>query len=82
MTCCSVLLFGIASGYRPQPSGSYAGSAVGMNFSSFSANGLNSAGSTWLLTNGAPSFRAVPPRQAADMMRLKSPRNTSGVGTI
>ena len=35
--------------------------------------GWNRAGSIWLFTNGAPSVRAVPPRQAADMMRRKSP---------
>ena len=47
-----------------------------------SAMGWNSAGSIRLLTYGAPSVRAVPPRQAADMMRVKSPRRTSSVGTV
>ena len=34
------------------------------------------------VTNGKPSVRAVPPRHAADMIRRKSPRSTSCVGTV
>src|SRR5436190_1388828 len=47
-----------------------------------SAMGLYSDGSTRLFTYGAPSVRAVPPRQAPDMVRVKSPARTSAVGTV
>jgi hypothetical protein len=47
----------------------------------FSESGWNNPGSTWFFTNGAPSVRAVPPRQAADIIGVKSPLSISAVGT-